>query len=76
MSVAIMTLRIGKPFIKDSHVEKYCKLEENKAILNEKNTKEMVNQLIKGLKYLKKNHKGLVLVDIEDANGDIVKIEI
>jgi len=37
--------------------------------------KEMINVLIKGLKYLKKNHKGLVLVDIED-HGEIVKIQI
>lgn len=32
--------------------------------------------LIKGLKYLNKNHKGLVLVDVEDPRGNIVKIEI
>ena len=34
------------------------------------------NNIIKALKYLNKNYKGLALVDVEDANGDIVKIEI
>lgn len=32
--------------------------------------------IIKGLKYLNQNYKGLALVDVEDASGDIVKIEI
>nr|WP_317333449.1 hypothetical protein [uncultured Romboutsia sp.] len=30
--------------------------------------------IIKGLKYLNKQHKVLYLVDIEDSHGDIVKI--
>lgn len=33
-------------------------------------------RLIEGLRYLKKHHKGLVLVDVEDPRGDKVKIEI
>lgn len=37
---------------------------------------ENINNLIKGLKYLKKYHKGIVLVDIDSSNGDKVKIEI
>ncbi len=37
---------------------------------------ENINNLIKGLKYLKKCHKGIVLVDIDSSNGDKVKIEI
>ncbi len=76
MSVAIATLRIGKPFIKQEHINKYTKTNDNKDFTKDsENIKLMIDELIKGLKYLKKNHKGLVLVDIED-NGDIVKIII
>ena len=32
--------------------------------------------LIKALKHLKKHHKGLVLVEVDDGNGEYVKIEI
>jgi hypothetical protein len=35
-----------------------------------------VDVIIKALKYLNKEHKGLNLVDIEEKNGDIVKIKI
>lgn len=34
------------------------------------------DSLIKGLKYLRKNHKGLVLVEVDSPNGDFVKIQI
>lgn len=56
--------------------------------INGNDQKELVNignefmrniekkNIIKGLKYLQKNHKGLALVDIEDTSGQIVKIEI
>lgn len=70
MAVVIAGLRLGKPFIKKEHINKYNKGTNSKEII-----KEMINVLIKGLKYLKKNHKGLVLVDIED-HGEIVKIQI
>lgn len=32
--------------------------------------------LIKGLKYLRKNHKGLILVEVDSPNGEYVKIQI
>ncbi|MGL5753729.1 MAG: hypothetical protein ACRCYC_00175 [Paraclostridium sp.] len=32
--------------------------------------------LIKGLKYLRKYHKGLVLVEVDSPNGEVVKIQI
>ncbi|CEK30676.1 hypothetical protein JGS6364_13221 [[Clostridium] sordellii] len=32
--------------------------------------------LIKGLKYLRKNHKGLILVEVDSPNGEYVKIKI
>ena len=35
-----------------------------------------VDVIIKGLKYLYKQHNVLHLVDIEDSNLDIVKIQI
>ncbi|MEG2727324.1 MAG: hypothetical protein RR940_03700 [Bacilli bacterium] len=34
------------------------------------------DNLIKGLKYLKKHHKGLVLVEVDSPNGEVVKIQI
>lgn len=32
--------------------------------------------LIKGLKYLRNNHKGLILVEVDSPNGEYVKIQI
>ncbi|MGL5641063.1 MAG: hypothetical protein ACRDDM_02275 [Paraclostridium sp.] len=34
------------------------------------------DNLIKGLKYLRKHHKGLVLVEVDSPNGEVVKIQI
>ncbi len=71
MRIVITLLRIGKPFIKIDYKEN-SKINEVKNIIN----RDDINKLIKGLKYLNKHHKGLVLVDIEDSGGDIVKIQI
>lgn len=69
MSVVILMLRILKilPIQFDEKIDKTLK-----------NIFESydVDNLIKGLKYLKNHHKGLVLVDIDDSNGDKVRIEI
>lgn len=76
MAVVIAGLRLGKPFIKKEHINKYNKGTNSKEIIKDsEDIKEMIDVLIKGLKYLKKNHKGLVLVDIDD-HGEIVKIQI
>lgn len=75
MSIVIAGLRIIKPFIKEDHINRYYKTDNKDMSKGSKDIKLMVNELIKGLKYLKKNHKGLVLVDIE-SEQDIVKIQI
>lgn len=71
LSVITTLLRVSKPFIK---------IDFNKAFKNSKinyifGSKD-VDVIIEGLKYLNKEHKGLYLVDIEEKNGDIVKIKI
>lgn len=70
MGVITTLLRVSKPFIK---------IDFNKEIKNIKVNhifrSNDVDVIIKGLKYLNKEHKGLHLVDIE-ANGEIVKIKI
>ena len=71
MSVVITLLRVSKPFIK-----KYYNKEAENCKGKYGFKVNDVDAIIKGLKYLKKKHKGLSLVDIEEANGDIVKIKI
>ena len=71
MSVAITLLRVSKPFIKKYYNKEF---ENGKEKYGFKESD--VDAIIKGLKYLKNEHKGLSLVDIEEANGDIVKIKI
>ncbi len=71
MAVIITILRVCKPFIKID----YNKKTDGKKISEIFNTKD-VDIIIKGLKYLNKEYKGLSLVDVEDGNGEIVKIQI
>jgi len=70
LSVITTLLRVSKPFIKiDFNKVKNSKIN---YIFGSKD----VDVIIKGLKYLNKEHKGLYLVDVEEKNGDIVKIKI
>lgn len=70
LSVITTLLRVSKPFIKIDF--KKVKNSKINYIFGSKD----VNMIIKGLKYLNKEHKGLYLVDVEEENGDIVKIKI
>lgn len=70
LSVITTLLRVSKPFIKIDF--KKVKNSKINYIFGSKD----VDVIIKGLKYLKKEHKGLYLVDVEEENGDIVKIKI
>ncbi|WP_343337656.1 hypothetical protein TPELB_26520 [Terrisporobacter petrolearius] len=70
LSVITTLLRVSKPFIKIDF--KKVKNSKINYIFGSKD----VDVIIKGLKYLNKEHKGLYLVDIEEENGDIVKIKI
>lgn len=69
--VIINILRVCKPFIKIDF-DKNFKI----SIANNIFKNKEVDTIIKGLKYLNKQHKGLYLVDIEESNGDIVKIQV
>ena len=71
MGVVITLLRVSKPFIK-----KYCDEEVAYGKGKYGFKASDVDKIIEGLRYLKKEHKGLSLVDIEESNGDIVKIKI
>ena len=71
LSLIITLIRISKPFIK-----KYCDNEFKFGKVNYTFKYNDVDVIIKSLKYLKKEHKGLILVDVEQENGDIVKIKI
>lgn len=69
---AITTLlRVSKTFIK-RYYDKEIKISK----VNYTFKSDDIDVIIEGLKYLKKEHKGLYLVDIESENGDIVKIKI
>ncbi|MGX4599037.1 hypothetical protein [Faecalimicrobium sp. JNUCC 81] len=69
---AITTLlRVSKPFIKI-----YYNKEVKISKVNYTFKPNDVDVIIKALKYLNKEHKGLNLVDIEQENGDVVKIKI
>ncbi|MDU4859792.1 MAG: hypothetical protein E6356_04260 [Terrisporobacter othiniensis] len=70
LSVITTLLRVSKPFIKID-----LKKVKNSKINYIFGSKD-VDVIIKGLKYLNKEHKGLYLVDVEEENGDIVKIKI
>lgn len=70
LSVITTLLRVSKPFIKIDF--KKVKNSKINYIFGSKD----VDMIIKGLKYLNKEHKGLYLVDVEEENGDIVKIKI
>ncbi|WP_343343058.1 hypothetical protein [Terrisporobacter petrolearius] len=70
LSVITTLLRVSKPFIKIDF--KKVKISKINYIFGSKD----VDVIIKGLKYLNKEHKGLYLVDVEEENGDIVKIKI
>ncbi|SFJ07529.1 hypothetical protein TPDSL_27940 [Terrisporobacter petrolearius] len=70
LSVITTLLRVSKPFIKIDF--KKVKNSKINYIFGSKD----VDVIIKGLKYLNKEHKGLYLVDVEEENGDIVKIKI
>lgn len=70
LSVITTLLRVSKPLIKIDF--KKVKNSKINYIFGSKD----VDVIIKGLKYLNKEHKGLYLVDIEEENGDIVKIKI
>lgn len=71
MNVVITLLRVSKLFIK-----KYCNEEVAYGKGKYRFRSSDVDAIIDGLRYLKKEHKGLSLVDIEESNGDIVKIKI
>lgn len=71
MAVITIMLKVCKPFIKID----YNKKTDGKKINEIFNTKD-IDVIIKGLKYLNKEYRGLSLVDVEDSNGDIVKIQI
>lgn len=49
---------------------------DDKKVVNELFKNCDKDNLIKGLKYLRKNHKGLVLVEVDSPNGEVVKIQI
>ncbi len=70
LSVITTLLRVSKPFIKIDF--KKVKNSKINYIFGSKD----VDVIIKSLKYLNKEHKGLYLVDVEEENGDIVKIKI
>ncbi|UEL47060.1 hypothetical protein [Terrisporobacter hibernicus] len=70
LSVITTLLRVSKPFIKIDF--KKVKNSKINYIFGSKD----VDVIIKGLKYLNKEHKGLYIVDVEEENGDIVKIKI
>ena len=71
MGVIITLLRVSKPFIKID-----CNKEFKNIKVNHIFQSNDVDVIIKALKYLNKEYKGLHLVDIEEGNGDIVKIKI
>lgn len=71
IGVITTLLRVSKPFIK-IHSDKEFKISK----VNYTFRPNDVDVIIAGLKYLNKEHKGLNLVDIEDKNGDVVKIKI
>lgn len=73
MGAIITFLKIGKPILKYSVTSNSDN--KNNIAIDLLNTED-INQLIKGLKYLNKYHKGLVLVDVDDPKGDKVRIEI
>lgn len=78
MGAIIACLRIGKPILKysiTSSDDDKGDNNKNNIAMDLLNTND-INQLIKGLKYLNKYHKGLVLVDVDDPRGDKVRIEI
>ena len=71
LPIALITTALR--FLKKSYIEVD---EQTNSILNNIFNVEDKKNLIKGLKYLNKHHKGLVLVDVEDSHGCMVKIEI
>lgn len=71
MGVITTLLGISKPFIK-----KYNNKELKISKVNYMLKPNDLDVIIKALKYLNKEHKGLNLVDIEQENGDVVKIKI
>ncbi|CEH36274.1 hypothetical protein [Romboutsia lituseburensis] len=71
IGVLTTLLRVSKPFIKIDF-SKHLKNSNADYIFGSND----VDVIIQGLKYLNKEHKGLHLVDIEQENGDIVKIKI
>lgn len=71
MIVIIILLRVCKPFIRIDF-DKNFKI----SIANSMFKNREVDIIIKGLKYLNKEHKGLYLIDIEESNGYIVKIQV
>lgn len=71
LPMAVLTIALR--FLKKSYIKVD---EQTNSILNNIFNVEDKKNLIKGLKYLNKHHKGLVLVDVKDSDGCIVKIEI
>lgn len=71
MGVIITLLRVAKPFVKIDCNKKIKNIKVN-HIFQSKD----VDVIINGLKYLNKEYKGLNIVDIEQENGDLVKIKI
>lgn len=71
IGVVTTLLRVSKPFIKIDYNKEFKNIKVNHVFGSSD-----VDVIIKALKYLNKEHKGLSLVDIEEKNGDIVKIKI
>lgn len=71
MGIIIALLKLGEMTIKK---EDDCNNNQHKVSDILRNNEKA--NITKGLKYLNKYHKGLTIIDIEDSNGDIVKIEI
>ncbi|MDU7966995.1 MAG: hypothetical protein E7J25_08995 [Paeniclostridium sordellii] len=76
-------ININLPMFMITTVLRFTNISSSKYVDKNKNkidsnflTEFNKENLIKGLKYLRKNHKGLILVEVDSPNGEYVKIQI
>ena len=74
-------INISLPMCMITTILKFVNISSSKHFDDEKVVNELFkncdkDSLIKGLKYLRKHHKGLVLVEVDSPNGEVVKIQI
>ncbi|MEG0794618.1 MAG: hypothetical protein RSG95_02350 [Bacilli bacterium] len=74
-------INISLPMCMITTVLRFVNISSRKYGGNNKVVNDLFNDcnkdnLIKGLKYLRKHHKGLVLVEVYSPDGEVVKIQI